>query len=749
MSTTKDKLALEDAEVSYYKNAWGDNDSQAFLTTREWLEGTMLGTWKDHVLAVRKQLGNKEKYDKLKRDGAGVTPGARFTHRKKGGELAYTGLMVIDLDHLDEDRQSVKALMKLDPYTYAGFDSIGGQGLCLLFRVDNARWDESFLGIQEYLGKKYGLFEKFDQSGKDISRLRFVSYDPDGFVKEVLPPVFKEYPKKETKQKHIPDTFIHTQEDFDYVFQQVIDTGVDITPFYAQRLKVCFALIDKFGEGGWPYFNRICQNHAEYDEKKSERMWKSALNYGAQKVTIKTFYYFCKEANLDIARPTTREITSIAAAHKKQGGTVKGTVETLKKMQGFDPAETEPIVRQVYECREEFKTDETLFDQLEMFLRSNYPMRRNEITRYIEDEQGRGLVETDFNGIWVHAVKVLGKEVSDKMVTKLIHSPFTQSYNPLKSFFAQHADRKPKGVIKDLAETIQTSSGFEENAFMPGYAEFIIRKWLIGLIASVYGHHCPIVLVLTGKPNTGKTEWFRRLLPKELHAKYFAETTWPVNKDTDILMAESWITFNDEWKGQTVKDPEVLKGYASADWFSLREPYGHSNVKRRRMAVMCGTSNPTNIIKDPDNNRKIFGINVQSIDFEAYNAIDKIDLLMEAYHAYMSKESQYLTSKEIEQINQEVKGFENHSVERLLIEKYYVKPENIKDAELCSQGDALVYLRQMSGFSNLDKDTITREFRTLGFQYQDKPVYYAPDGKVKRGFWIYKTSLIPSSTPLL
>ena len=741
MPTLTEKLALEDALISLYKNAWSDNDSQATLTVRDWLDGIALGRWKNHVLNCRAALAHKEEYAKRKRNGPGVTPGAVFVHRKIEGVRAYSGLMVIDLDHLDDDRQAVKALLRLDPYIYSVFDSIGGAGLCLLLRVDVSRWEESFLGIQEYLGKKYGLFQKFDPSGKDVSRLRFVSYDPDIYVAESLPPLFREYPKKEPKRKPEPVTFIDTPEDFEFVFQQVIDTGVDITPYYHQRLKVCFALIDRFGESGWPYFNRVCQNHAEYDETKSERMWKSALRYGSQKVTIRTFYYFCKEAGLDIARPFTREVTSIAAAHKKQGGSIAGTVATLKQMQGFEQVDTEPIVRQVYECREEFKTEETLFDQLELFIRQHYPMRRNEITRYIEDEQGRGLVDKDFNSIWVHASKIVSEKVSDKMVNKLIHSNFTPTYNPLKNFFIEHKERNPTGVISALADTITSTSGMDGDSFFPDYPEFIIRKWLIGLISAIYDEHCPIILVLTGRPNTGKTEWFRRLLPRELHHKYFSETTWPVNKDTDIMMAESLISFNDEWKGETVKNPETLKGFASAECFTLREPYGASNVKRKRLALLCGTSNPVSIVKDPDNNRKIFGINVVSIDFDAYNSIDKTDLLMEAYHAFMNGERHYLSNDEILKIASEVRGFENYSLERELIEKYFNVPAKIDDAELYSQADALVYLRQMTGFQNLNKDIITREFKVLGFPYQEKPIYYRPDGKTKRGFWAYKTTI--------
>ncbi|GAB3550275.1 VapE domain-containing protein [Spirosoma fluminis] len=716
MTTAKEKLAIEDADISYYTNAWGDNDSQDTITVRDWLDGIRMGRWQDHVLKVRLAIGNKDLYSKLKRDGPGVTPGARFSHRKKGGEISYSMLMVIDLDHLDEDRAAVKAMLAVDPYVYAVFDSIGGQGLCLLFRVDVSRWDESFLGIQEYLGKKYGLFEKFDSSGKDISRLRFVSWDPDARIKDVVPPVFKEYPKKEPRRKPIPETFIDTPEDFDFVFQQVCDSGVDITPHYQQRLKVCFALIDKFGEGGWPYFNRICQNHAEYDEKKTERMWKSAMGYGAQKVTIKTFYYFCKEAQLDISRPFTREVTSIAAAHKKQGGTIGGTVETLKKMQGFDPAETEPIVKQVFECREEFKTDETLFDQLEMFLRNNYPMIRNSITRYCESPDGKVYEETEYNGIWVHAVKVLGDKVSDKMVSKLIASPFTPNYNPFLRFFNEHKDRQSEGHIRKLADTIHSNMGFGHGEFFPDYVYFYLRKWLLGVISSMLGQHSPLVLVMTGGQNAGKTEWFRRLLPPQLRS-YYGETQFEKGQDDEILMCKKLILFNDEFGGMNKHDVKKFKNLTSKQTFSLREPYGRAHVDLNRIAVLCGSSNEDDILNDPTGNRRILPVRVTSFDFDAYNAIDKTDLLMEVYNAYQAGERHHLTSDDIKQLNENTAEFEDICIERELIQHYYrvPTPQDALTSMFLSATEIKVFLEKCSQ-QKIGIKRLAQELKKAGFE---------------------------------
>ena len=54
-------------------------------------------------------------------------------------------------------------------------------------------------------------------------------------------------------------------------------------------------------------------------------------------------------------------------------------------------------------------------------------------------------------------------------------------------------------------------------------AELFIRKWFLCIAAALDGKPVRSVLALVGGQNTGKTEWFRRLLPRDLQ-KYYAES---------------------------------------------------------------------------------------------------------------------------------------------------------------------------------------------------------------------------------
>jgi len=65
-----------------------------------------------------------------------------------------------------------------------------------------------------------------------------------------------------------------------------------------------------------------------------------------------------------------------------------------------------------------------------------------------------------------------------------------------------------------------------------------ITKWLVSVVASAYGNYSPLVLVLSGeRQGTGKTHFFRYLLPKKLRY-LFGESKMDNGKDDEILMTK-------------------------------------------------------------------------------------------------------------------------------------------------------------------------------------------------------------------
>jgi len=184
----------------------------------------------------------------------------------------------------------------------------------------------------------------------------------------------------------------------------------------------------------------------------------------------------------------------------------------------------------------------------------------------------------------------------------------------------------------------------------------------------------PTLAVRLGGQNSGKTEWFRRLLPNELK-KYYAESKLDNGKDDDILMCQKLIVMDDEMGGKSKQDEKRFKELTSKSVFSLRAPYARYNEDFKRLAVLCGTSNDPQLINDPTGNTRILPIDVISIDHELFNSIDKDELFMEIFRTYQSGEEWKLNKEEFDQLNSVGKDFEQTPFERELILKFFKKPE--------------------------------------------------------------------------
>jgi hypothetical protein len=131
-----------------------------------------------------KQHGDKDKVGQLKKQLPGVTWSGTFAERKNSALIQHSGFLPADLDHLGEAKPETREKLKLSPYLFCLFKSPSGDGLKAVFRVsaDPAQHLGSFRAVERHVRDLTGM--PIDQSGKDVSRLCFMSYDPDLYIRE-------------------------------------------------------------------------------------------------------------------------------------------------------------------------------------------------------------------------------------------------------------------------------------------------------------------------------------------------------------------------------------------------------------------------------------------------------------------------------------------------------------------------------------------------------------------------------------
>lgn len=705
------------AIISLYKRA-NDTKSESKINIDDFLLYIKDGKWQDYVLPIR-AIPDIELRKEEKKKVPCVTLSGEFTERKDDSIIRHSGYIGIDID--DCEPEEMKSILAPDHFIYSIFTSISGTGVCAIFRIDGAKHREAFAGISEYLYNTYNIC--IDPTSVNPSRARFVSYDPHIYLAERVEK-FTLYPKVKPPKKI--DRIIYIQSDFDLLINEILQNRVNLCENYHDWLRIGFAIADKFGESGRSYFHQVSQFSTKYHPDSCNKQYTNCIKgNNTNKVTISTFYYYCKNANLKIYSDKTKKIIEAASVAKKSEKTEQDAIKLLQE-QNITEQESKSIVQQVYADSSEYTGNDNLISQVEQWLKHNYTFRRNIITRYIEHDN-KPLQAKDFNTIFITSKKVFPK-ITFEIIEKLINSNFTPDYNPIHEFMDKHKDRKPEGVIETLFSTLRT----DDDAF----TKYFGKKWLVGIISAIYGEHSPLMLVLSGEiQGTGKTEWLRRLLPKEL-MPYYAESKLDAGKDDEILMTQKLLIMDDEMGGKSKAESKRLKELTSKQVFSLREPYGRNNVDLHRLAVLCGTTNDKQILNDPTGNRRLIPFHVVDVDKEKYNKIDKIDVIMEAYHMYKNNYNWQLTTEDIKILALHGDDFQSYTGEYELILKYFNLPSE-GDEEFLTASEVRIILERNS-MQKLSLDRIGKELQRIGFKQVIKKI----DGKTKRVYGVEQVTSV-------
>ena len=663
--------------ISVFKSnskGFRDNIPSENIDIGEFFQGLREGWWYNEVMAYR-----KTKSDTMKRMLPAITPSGKFKKQGKDGLEQHSGIICIDIDAKDNDGVNIKRILN-DEYLFGLHVSTGGSGYAAYFRIEPDKHLDAYLALEKRLADRYHIIT--DPACKDVSRLRFVSHDPDAYLAERKVAVFKEYLPK-TKSAPIQRIYPHGEHDIEFILQQIEAKRIDLTDSYADWIKLGFAIASKYKLEGANIFHRISAMSAKYDANECEKKYKQLCQSTQNAVTFATFMYMVKNAGVEIHTKETKHIISTAKSHKLRVGTNGGpkdnnaaTESVLRILKEIDQIEVEDLESIVADTMQldskELKAagDDTPIKQIKSFLRS-YNLRFNEVTRNIELDN-LPISDHDINNIYLECLESFGKkEVTMQLIQAILESAFVIRYNPFLEFFSKEGHRQVNGNLFALANCIQS------NHHEPQYIHLMLRKWVCSIIASMHGEYSVIILVLCGSQGIGKTNFFRYILPPSLRS-YYGESKLDAGKDDEILMCKKIILCDDEFGGKSKQEAKKLKELSSKQTFSIRKPYGRVHEDLTRYAVLCGTSNDDEVINDPTGNRRILPIMVSEIDWDAFNAIDKTDLFIEAFQEYKEKgaDAWQLSRAEIAYLDKLAASNVQPTVEKEMFLKFFYVAES-------------------------------------------------------------------------
>ena len=616
---------MEKVNLSYYKTHTQNKGTLVLLENVLFSIEQPAQEVKDIILELRKTQ-NKDLKSKL----PAVTFGGTFEARTKETLLDASGLMILDFDKFESEDILLQERMKLqqNPFVYCVFVSPSGNGLKVLIKIPKSTAEEytrRYNSIYKYLDKTY-----LDKSGKDIVRLCYLSYDEDIFINEdaVIYEGIEELP---AIPKQAILTPIYTTK------SSVIDNAVNMVNNAVDGEKHNELLKAAFLIGGAAASNEIDEIDG-YDALYNTIKNKNPQDLKAAEITIKK---------------------GIAAGREKP----------------LQPTEIKAIQRKAKNRSEEPTNPQIVISD---WLKNDVKLQSNEITKKIEFcKDGDVLTEAKIKTLFLEARLVspkITKDIFDCILTG--HNPhIVPIYNPFKQYIDRNKGIETNNELERLIQSISSST--------PNY-EIWVRKWFLGLFAAaVDGKPVRSVLALLGGQNTGKTEFFRRLLPAELQ-HYYGESKLDREKDDELLMCEKLILNDDESSGKSRQDEKRFKELTSKDKFSLRVPYGRFNEDFKRLAVLCMTSNDLQVISDATGNTRILGVEVQGIDFTLYNSIDKAKLFIDGYNEFVKDRNAYqLTKDEIKTLTADT-SFSTIAIEEELLLRFIRIPLEEEAADYLS-----------------------------------------------------------------
>ena len=686
--------------ISQYNNIYDSTDVD--IEVSSFLEGVRTGKWQDIVINVRAEK-DKDKKANRKKSAPLVRVSGSFSAPNDDGLRAHSGFIAIDIDNLEQP-EDVKKLVQADTHVYAAFVSIGGNGLCLIFKIDGSRHYDAFNGIASYLYNSYQLI--VDQSGKNISRARFISYDPWIYI-NTKAVIFKKYLPKPKDRKISKVAVI--KSDFDAMIEAMDRKGLNLCEDYSEWVSIAYSLVSEFGEGGRDYFHTLSSHSSKYNSLDCDAQFSACLKNHSEskgkKSSIGSLYYHAKQNGITIYSEESKELMRSVTSLRASGMSPEDIMKSLTDS-GVLEQQSAEVVNEIVVKDIKYKSENVSAD-IAAFIKT-YTLRKNVVTRNVEID-GKPIDDTDLNSIFLDC-KAIYKETTKDLITSIIFSNRIETYNPLHEFFEDelHTDTEYPNVDMLINSVISDTPNFDK----------WIGKWLVSVVASAYGQHSPLVLIFSGeKQGTGKTHWFRYLLPKELRY-LFAESKMDAGKDDEILMCKKLIILDDEYGGKSKKEEKRLKELTSKEFINIREPYGRVSVDMRRLAVFCGTSNETQILNDPTGNRRQLPIHINDIDQELYNKVNKVDLWRELYALYRAGYDCTILRHDIEHLNEATDIFKHSTPEEDLIHKKLTPGSATSYGDWMSLTDIQQSLIAETKLTHLNLQRIGSILTSLGYEKQ-------------------------------
>jgi hypothetical protein len=270
---------------------------------------------KDDVLKLR-QINDEREQKEYKKDNLiGLTISALFgeNSRTTDNVIQYNNLMCIDVDEEDNkvlfaqyDIEYIKQKIFELNFVYCVSLSCRGKGFYFIVPIPSSRYINEYYTSMYYHLQKFGI--NIDKHCKDVSRLRFISYDENILIKrdceiEVFDRISEEQIDEKRREyananKRISRMKFNTHNEqmnylnrtIDYLISKGFDTGE-----HWSEWATIGKYLKTFGDDGRMLFHRLSEVSSAYKGYDDvEKNWKRFTQCSSEDEAFGKFYTMVK-----------------------------------------------------------------------------------------------------------------------------------------------------------------------------------------------------------------------------------------------------------------------------------------------------------------------------------------------------------------------------------------------------------------------------------------------------------------------
>ena len=286
-----------DAEVSLFENIYSQIPIKT-ITYRDWLFKENEGL-RDKVNRVRAEQNSELKHSLPCITGSGIIIGSRADNNLKH----HNGCIVVDIDykdnlHLKEEdffQLKEKVFRNINEICYAGH-SVGGIGYYLIIRIENPyRHKEYFNYLSSWFRYSEDIY--IDESGKNLSRLRYYSVDDNQYINQNAS-ILKEAVLNKITVPTISRRGVASDINIIELVEKIEASGISIAPSYDEYLKLAIVFANEQGEVGRDLFHRVCSLDPSYNSRDCDEQFNEVSKRGYSDCTTGTLVHLMKRHNV-------------------------------------------------------------------------------------------------------------------------------------------------------------------------------------------------------------------------------------------------------------------------------------------------------------------------------------------------------------------------------------------------------------------------------------------------------------------